>query len=81
MDSVNSKKKYKYDYPENKEFSKTITIADRVLIATGTGYTYNTIVAIFQGKRKMPSKVRDFAQKIIDINNQKLELIPVKDAS
>ena len=71
------KKKYTYDYPEQRELSKGLRQGDVKLIADKTGYSPGTVSLMCKGKRKMQDNVRKVIEQLVLINKQ-IEKIKVE---
>jgi len=67
----NGKVKYVYDYPENREVSKTFSYMDKLLISQKTGFSLNYIWYWCKGKRKN-RRIEELARKIMRLNKAKL---------
>jgi len=69
------KKKYLYDYPEQRELSKQLQKGDQIIIAEKTGYSQVMTYQMCQGRRKMPERVKKLIELIITVNNERNKII------
>lgn len=74
MPKVNKKKKYVYDYPENREVSRGLQKGDQLFITEKTGYSYGHVNDMIRGRRKMLDDVKDLIQKVTALNAAKQRL-------
>lgn len=64
------KKKYTYNYPEQREISKGLRHGDIKFIAEKTGYVIQTISMMCRGERTMPERVRKVVKQLVSVNKQ-----------
>jgi hypothetical protein len=67
------KRKYVYDFPEQREIAKFLLSDDRTMIAHKTGLSIYTVNDWCEGKRRNP-EIKDLATKFAKINKE-IELV------
>lgn len=68
-----SKNKYRYYFPENKEFKKGLYSSDYAVIAANTGYKVGTVEKILNGHRKMSDSMKQECERIAHLNEIKFK--------
>jgi len=67
---IEGKKKYVYDYPDQRKLRDKLSIGDISLIAQATGYKQGSVSNMLNGTRKMPEQVRDKIEKLIKLREE-----------
>ena len=65
------KKKYTYDYPDQREISKGLQLGDFLIISKKTKSSPNMVSLMCSGKRKMKKDVKNAIEQLIELNKQK----------
>ena len=77
---MSQKKKYVYDFPEQREFCSGLQYGDIVYIANATGYSVSQTTNVVNGKRKMQDNMKIVIEKVLNLRKsmnediQKLEV-------
>jgi len=66
-------KKYKYDYPNQRELAKELRVGDKTTLAEWTGYSRSMITEMCRGKRKMTEKVEKLIKRILNDRKKQKE--------
>lgn len=70
-----AEKQYQYNYPEQIKISEGLEKGDRKIIAEKTGYSFEMIIKMCKGVRKMTPKVEKYIKLITIANNAKEKII------
>jgi len=64
---MSQKKKYVYDFPEQREFCSGLQYGDIVYIAKVTGYSISQTTNVVNGKRKMKDNMKIVIEKVLNL--------------
>jgi len=64
------KKKYTYDYPEQRKISKGLKHGDIKIISEKTNYSLVVVYQMTVGTRKMHSSVKSVIEQLVLVNKQ-----------
>lgn len=75
MNKTNNKK-YKYDFPAQRELSKNLAKGDKAFLARKFGYSLTYISLMCKGERKMSDAIKQVVEKLIDMRKEIEEYEP-----